>query len=114
MRTQEQLLRDILDAVAAIRQYRDHGDLPPRVREVWLTFHLMVVGEAAGKLATEVREAMPGIPWPQIVRMRNHLIHGYFAIRLETVEETAAGGVEELAGAIERYLKNPPATTEIQ
>jgi uncharacterized protein with HEPN domain len=35
-----------------------------------------VLGEAAGKVSEETRSACPEIPWPEITRMRNRLIHG--------------------------------------
>jgi len=103
MRTQDELLDDILEAIDAIRQHRDSDQLPTRVREVWLIFHLMLIGEAAGKLDPAVREAMPNLPWRQIIRTRNHLIHGYYAIRLDIVEDSAHRGVEGLATAIKTY-----------
>ena len=105
MRTQDELLDDVLDAIASIRLYRDSAELPTRVRHVWLIFHLMVIGEAAGKLEVAVSDAMPTIPWRQVIRMRNHLVHGYFVIRTDIVEEAARTGVEDLATAIETFRK---------
>ena len=105
MRTLDELLNDILDAIAAIRQYRDPASLPPRVREVWLISHLMVIGEASGKLDQDVQDATPNLPWRQIIRMRNHLVHGYYVIRQDIVEDAASNGVEDLAKAIEAYRK---------
>jgi len=38
---------------------------------------LEIVGEAAGRISQETRDANPQIAWKQIVGMRNKLIHGY-------------------------------------
>ena len=39
-----------------------------------------VLGEAAAKVSPEMRSAAAGIPWPQIVAMRNRLMHAYFDV----------------------------------
>jgi len=38
----------------------------------------VIVSEAAAKVSAERRAALPGIPWPAIVGMRNRLAHVYF------------------------------------
>jgi uncharacterized protein with HEPN domain len=38
---------------------------------------LEIVGEAANRVPERERERLPEIPWPQIVSLRNRLIHGY-------------------------------------
>src|SRR5438105_15279965 len=41
---------------------------------------LEIVGEAATRVSPAVQAANPSIPWPQIVGLRNRLIHGYDAV----------------------------------
>lgn len=43
---------------------------------------LEIIGEAASKISVETRVLYPGIPWPQIIGMRNRLIHACFDINL--------------------------------
>jgi uncharacterized protein with HEPN domain len=38
---------------------------------------LEIVGEAASRVPARERAKYPGIPWAQIVGLRNRLIHGY-------------------------------------
>jgi uncharacterized protein with HEPN domain len=38
---------------------------------------LEIVGEAAARLSAETRDSNPQIPWPDIIGLRNRLIHGY-------------------------------------
>ena len=38
---------------------------------------LEIVGEAAARVSEERRSASPAIPWPDIVGLRNRLVHGY-------------------------------------
>lgn len=41
-----------------------------------------IIGEAASKASEETRLKCPEIPWPDIVNMRNRLIHAYFDVDL--------------------------------
>lgn len=41
---------------------------------------LEIVGEAAGRIPDEERARYPDIPWPEIVSLRNRLIHGYDSV----------------------------------
>lgn len=47
-----------------------------------------IIGEAASRISDATRKEIPEIPWPQIVGMRNRLIHVYFDINLKTVWKT--------------------------
>jgi uncharacterized protein with HEPN domain len=37
---------------------------------------LEIIGEAANRVSPECRYRTPSIPWPQIISLRNRLIHG--------------------------------------
>ena len=54
-----------------------------------LVLLLEIVGEAAGRVPAEERARHLDIPWPDIVGLRNRLIHGY-EIRLTS---TSYGGL---------------------
>jgi len=70
-------------------QGRNRGDLDSDEQlALSLTRLLEVIGEAAGKVSEPGRESYPGIPWPQVVGMRNRLIHGYFEVDLDEIWRT--------------------------
>ena len=56
---------------------------------------LEVVGEAANRVPTNEQARHPGIPWPEVVGLRNHLVHGYdqvdFDILWKIVPSQGAG-----------------------
>lgn len=47
----------------------------------------------------------PEIPWPNLIGMRNVLVHGYFEIDTEIVWDTATRDVPALKSAVERLLR---------
>jgi uncharacterized protein with HEPN domain len=46
---------------------------------------LEIIGEAAGRLSDDFKNAHPAIPWRDIINMRHRLIHGYGDVRLDVV-----------------------------
>lgn len=67
---------------------------------------LEIVGEAAGKISPEFRDAHPEVPWQLMVGMRNRLIHDYIHVDLEKVWDTVQRSVPELIRLIEPLV--PP------
>ena len=46
---------------------------------------LEIIGEAAKKIPSEIRDKNPLIPWKRMTGMRDKLIHEYFGVDLEIV-----------------------------
>ncbi|TAN23093.1 MAG: DUF86 domain-containing protein [Acidobacteria bacterium] len=63
-----------------------------------------IAGEAASKLSSEFRQQHPGIPWPQIIGMRNRLEDAYFDIDPDILWETAVVAAAELLPQILHLL----------
>ena len=64
-----------------------------------------IVGEAVNQVSKATREQLPGIPWADIVGMRNRLIHAYFDINLEILWRTVQYDLPPLIAVLERVLK---------
>jgi len=78
----------MLEAIEKIEQYASKGRAAFEKEELiqtWIVHHLQIGGEAAGKLGREFHDQHPLIPWPQVVAMRNALVHDYFGVDLEEV-----------------------------
>ncbi len=81
MRDPRERLRDILQAIAVIERYGDRDRAAfeqDEMLQVWFLRHLQILGEAARALPEDIRSLAPDIPWPEIIGMRNILVHGYF------------------------------------
>lgn len=52
-------------------------------------YALHVVGEAARKVPSDIRDRFSQVPWQQIIAMRNRLAHDYLGTRLDIVFMTA-------------------------
>jgi uncharacterized protein with HEPN domain len=82
MRSNKERLLDVFEAIEQIEKYTADGreSLQNELVQVWVIYHLQVIGEAIRTLADEMREEHPDIPWTQIIGMRNILVHRYFGI----------------------------------
>lgn len=97
-------LRHMLDhAAEAIELTADKSrdDLDrERLLQLGLVRLVEIVGEAAVKVTKETRGQNPDIPWPEIVAMRNRLIHGYDLvdndILWQTIQEDLPALTEKL------------------
>lgn len=88
MRDRGERLHDILEAISRIERYADRGRdalFADELVQVWMVHHLQIIGEAASQLGRAYHAAHPEVPWPQIVAMRNLLVHAYFGIDLDEV-----------------------------
>lgn len=73
--------------------------LADRKTQQAVILNLIVLGEAASKIATEFPEfttAHPALPWQQMRGMRNRMAHGYFDIDLDVVWETVRASLPAL------------------
>lgn len=66
---------------------------------------LGIIGEAANRISQVTRDQLPTIPWRDIIKMRNVLIHVYFSVDLKIAWDTATNDMAPLITAIEAHLK---------
>jgi uncharacterized protein with HEPN domain len=76
-------LQDILDAIQRIQERIGGGRQQfesDEMLQVWVVHHLQIIGEAARSISPALRVAHPGIPWTNVIAMRNLLVHEYFGV----------------------------------
>ncbi len=69
-----------------------------------MSMSIGIIGEAASKVSADVQQANSEVPWPQIIGMRNRIIHAYFEVNLDILWETATDRIPELIGQLETIL----------
>ena len=105
-------LQHLLEAAEAAARYCDgmtraQFDKDDRTQRAVVQC-LSVVGEAAFAMKPSTKDAIAGVPWPNMVGMRRRLIHEYFAINLDVVWETVQRDLSPLTAAVRNYLEAEP------
>jgi len=75
-----------------------------RVLQLALTRLVEIVGEAANRVSPEARQRNPGIPWSQIIGMRNRLVHGYDVVDLDLLRRTVKEDLPPLIASLQEIL----------
>ncbi len=102
-------LIDILEAISRIQEYRHFSEdteeqLPQGLLADAILYDLVVVGEAVRALSEETRERVPGMPWGDIVALRNLVAHEYFRIDMNRISEIVDKDIAELEAAVRSLL----------
>jgi len=108
-------LRHMLDhAIEAIEltRGRQRSDLDAdRTLNLALVRLLEIIGEAAGRVTPATQATVPDVPWPQIVGLRNRLIHGYDAVDFDILWDIIELDLPPLIAALRRTIGAPPPGT---
>ena len=101
----------VLDIVLACRRIgrfiadSDQSSFLDDEREQWaVVSQLTLIGEAAKRLSEEFRNQHPSIPWPQVMGMRNRLVHQYDKIDWPLVWMTACRDIPKLLESLEPFV----------
>lgn len=105
-------LGDMLDAarrVAAKTSGRTIEDFRADDNLQLAVVHLIqVIGEAASRVAEEVRSNNPGVPWSPVIGMRHRLVHDYGNINYDIIWRVAVEEIPNLIDALERLVPDSP------
>lgn len=109
-------LRHILDHAREAMQLssgKTRADLDTeRLLNLGLTRLLEIVGKAAARASDEMRGRYPQIPWPQIVALRNRLIHGYDQVDLDILWTIIQSDLPPLVRELYKVLGETGASTQ--
>lgn len=108
-RDERERLRDIRDAIAAIRSHLANAPDTAAAREDpllhdALLFQFVVMGEAVKNLSMKIRDEAEEIPWTDIAGLRDLIAHEYFRIDIHRVLEIVDRDLPPLERAIDRML----------
>lgn len=101
-------LRDMLSAAKEVQHFiadKQRADLDTDILLVrGLSMSIGIIGEAAARASAAFQEENPQLPWPQMIGMRNRIIHAYFDIDLDILWITATVDIPSLIPLLEALL----------
>jgi uncharacterized protein with HEPN domain len=110
MRDDRERLHDIREAIERIEKYAARGReefVRDELIQIWVLHHLQIIGEAARALSPAFTEKHAEVPWPQIVGMRNILVHNYFGIDVAIVWSVVERDLPVLKQSVNTLLGTP-------
>lgn len=63
-----------------------------------------IIGEATGHIPGHLKKQCPTVPWKQVRRMRNVVVHEYFGVDLSIIWQTVHGSLPVLKQEVKRLL----------
>jgi uncharacterized protein with HEPN domain len=104
MKSDDALLLDMLLAAKDAEFFCKGMSLDMFVEDRRTNFAVMhciqTLGEAAARVSQDTRQALPQIPWTQIVGLRHKLVHDYGHIDLSILWEIVQNNVPDLIATL--------------
>lgn len=101
-------MRDFARTAGEISRDKNRAHLDTdKILRYALLHVVTILGEAASKLSTRIREANSDIPWGSIIGTRNRLIHGYDVVDLDMLWETVEKDIPQLLLRLIAILEKP-------
>ena len=108
MRDESERLRDILEAIERVEKYAARGRAAfdeDELVQTWVVHHIEVIGEACRALPDEFQARYTGVPWSDIIGMRNILVHHYFGIDPDAVWAVVEHDLPDLKLNVQAILR---------
>jgi uncharacterized protein with HEPN domain len=109
MRDDRERLLDIQEAIARIEKYAARGRGAFESEELiqtWIVHHIRIIGEACRALSDTVKNRYPNVPWPQVVGMRNILVHHYFDVDSDIIWSVVEKDLPALKNQLDAILND--------
>ena len=108
-RSDKQYLIDISDAIDSIGDFLN-GNSKEKFEKSYLLQSAVIrqfeiVGEAASRLSSNLKEKFKNVRWNDVVGMRHKMIHDYFEVSIDIVWDTAKNDLNGLKLQIKKILK---------
>ena len=99
-------MRDYVLEAMSLAKDKSRNDIEKdRLLNLALTRILEVVGEAANRVPDDTQKKYPDLPWPQIIGLRNRLIHAYDQVDLDILWEIVSEDLPPLSKQLEKIIQ---------
>ncbi len=101
-------LKDILNSMELIEDYVDGLDFDEFKKDQKtidaVIRNIEIIGEASKQIPEDIKRKYTIVPWKEMARMRDKMIHGYFNIMHEILWETAKHDIPDTKPLIKDIL----------
>lgn len=108
MRRDELYLGDIVEAADAVTEFlagvREDEFVDSDLLRSAVLQKLIVIGEAAARISSDLRSEHPEVPWADVIAFQNIAVHAYFSVQWSIVWITATQDVPPLREQVARIL----------
>ena len=111
MNRDQERLCDILEAIERVQKYSARGRTAfdnDELVQSWILQHIQIIGEASRSLTEKFRNDHPEIPWQEMIRMRNVLVHDYFKVDEEILWSVVQNDIPKLKQQVEVLVAQFP------
>jgi len=102
-------LEDILESIKRIEEFVNDMDFEEFVRDDKTTSavvrKLEIIGEAAKNVPKHIRNLYREVPWSDMAKMRDKIIHGYFGINYKIVWRVIKERLPEIKPVMRKILR---------
>lgn len=101
-------IHDMLDAIAVARtavaglSYKQFAEAP--VNRLAVERSIEIVSEASRRVAADLKDAEPTIPWPRVAAIGNVLRHNYREVAPRAIWNLVENDLDPLEAALRRML----------
>ena len=108
------LLAEMIDAATEAHRLAREATVDDltadRTRREALLWNFTELGEAANQVTDELKLRHSELPWQQPTRLRNRIVHGYWAIDLDILHSTAIRQLPSFAVQLGQVLAELDST----
>ncbi|MCA9999663.1 MAG: DUF86 domain-containing protein [Anaerolineales bacterium] len=109
-RLDQDFLSDIQEAIYRIVTYSEGMGYEAFLRDTKtqdaIIRNLEIMGEAAKNLSLDVRMEHPNVPWQNMARVRDRLIHHYFGVNMDIVWNIVVVELPTIATQVAKILQS--------
>jgi len=104
----EFFLKDIIESIRSINDFIDKMDFQQFSSDDKTSSAVIrkieIIGEATKNIPDPIKEKYKEIPWNDMAKIRDKVIHSYFGINYETIWNVAKDRLPEIKLEIEKIL----------